>query len=265
MNTSLPHSRPLFLGLAAVAILGCEGVIAQAVIPGEFTDPTNLRRLAQDTSDYKTPEHLKFPYISTYYVKPTDGETGAITLRDCAFGAGVANEEIEKRRAFFERLGYEVDSDGHVAGIRLRELLSSNTIPAVCISNATLSEAVALVSNEWAKTSYPRVKFILDATPVDNDEDSDENRLITVIATNASYRLILEIICGESLTNLEIDDTRGTVTIKGLNGIDCESRFLFPFGDSNLVIRADTFDEAFEKFLMASNRLSSTGSAVNTD
>lgn len=91
MSTSLPHSRPLFLGLAAVAILGCEGVFAQAVIPGEFTDQTNLRRLSQDASDYKTLEHLKFPYILTYYVKPTDGETCVITLRDCAFGAGVAN------------------------------------------------------------------------------------------------------------------------------------------------------------------------------
>ena len=172
----------------------------------------------------------------------------------CAF---VTKEEVEKRRAFLGRLGYEVDSDGHVVGIRLRELLSSNTIPAVCISNATLSEAVALVSNEWAKTSYPKVKFILD-------KDNDENRLVTVIATNASYRLILEIICGESWTNLEIDDNRGTVTIKRLNGVDCESRFLFPFGGSNLVIRADTLDEAVEKFLMASNRLSSTGSAVKS-
>ena len=179
--------------------------------------------------------------------------------------ASVTKEEVEKRRAFLGRLGYEVDSRGHVVGIRLRELLSSNTIPAVCISNATLSEAVVLVSNEWAKTSYPRVKFVLDATPVDNDEDSDENRLITVIATNASYRVILEAISGQSRTNLEIDGKRGTVTIKRPNGVVCESRFLFPFGGSNLVIRADTFDEAVEKFLKASNRLSSPGSAVNSD
>ena len=71
MNTTLPRSRTLLSGLSAAAILACEGAFAQAVIPGEFTDPTNLRRMAQDSSDYKTPDNLKFPYVSTYYVQPT--------------------------------------------------------------------------------------------------------------------------------------------------------------------------------------------------
>lgn len=48
------------------------GVLAQAVIPGEFTDPGNIRRRVQsDMAGYRSPEPQRYPYISTYYVKPT--------------------------------------------------------------------------------------------------------------------------------------------------------------------------------------------------
>ena len=66
MNTSTWRTfRLAFAGLAISA-----AALAQAVVPGEFTDPSNLRRQAADPSGYQTPEALKFPYISTYYVKP---------------------------------------------------------------------------------------------------------------------------------------------------------------------------------------------------
>ena len=72
---------------------------AEPVIPGEFTDPTAVRQKIQDLSGYKTPEHLKFPYISSYYVKPvvktgekiklgyyvTDFEQSEIRFKDDSF------------------------------------------------------------------------------------------------------------------------------------------------------------------------------------
>ena len=48
-------------------------VLADAVVPGEFTDPTNVRKLTDDQQGwwYVAPDHLKYPYISTYYITPT--------------------------------------------------------------------------------------------------------------------------------------------------------------------------------------------------
>ena len=56
--------------VCAALALASSAAFAQAVVPGEFTDPSNLRRQLAEASGYRTPEHLKFPYISTYYVKP---------------------------------------------------------------------------------------------------------------------------------------------------------------------------------------------------
>ena len=56
----------LFAG-AAVAL--SSAVLADAVVPGEFTDPTNVRKLTDDQQGwwYVAPDHLKYPYISTSY------------------------------------------------------------------------------------------------------------------------------------------------------------------------------------------------------
>ncbi|MBO5904959.1 MAG: hypothetical protein J6Q84_00915, partial [Kiritimatiellae bacterium] len=40
------------------------------VVPGEYTDPTNLRRAIKDEMPYETPKDFQFPYISLYYLKP---------------------------------------------------------------------------------------------------------------------------------------------------------------------------------------------------
>ena len=56
--------------VCAALALASSAAFAQAVVPGEFTDPSNLRRQLAEASGYQTPEHLKVPYISTYYVKP---------------------------------------------------------------------------------------------------------------------------------------------------------------------------------------------------
>ena len=52
--------------LSSLAMLAAASAYAQAVVPGEFTDPSNLRRQLAESSGYRTPEHLKFPYIATY-------------------------------------------------------------------------------------------------------------------------------------------------------------------------------------------------------
>ena len=54
---------------AAVALFRL--AFAQAVLPGYLTDPSMMKgALAKDAS-YQTPEQFKYPYIATYYVKPT--------------------------------------------------------------------------------------------------------------------------------------------------------------------------------------------------
>ena len=55
------------------AALAVSAAFSQTLVPGEYTDPTNLRKQAAGAGAeaYQTPEHLKFPYVSTYYVKPT--------------------------------------------------------------------------------------------------------------------------------------------------------------------------------------------------
>ena len=59
--------RMLFCAVAAAS----QFVLAQAVLPGYLTDPTALKgQLAKD-SGYQPPERLKYPYVSTYYVRPT--------------------------------------------------------------------------------------------------------------------------------------------------------------------------------------------------
>ena len=60
----------LFAGAAAAL---SSAVLADAVVPGEFTDPTNVRKLTDDQQGwwYVAPDHLKYPYISTYYITPT--------------------------------------------------------------------------------------------------------------------------------------------------------------------------------------------------
>jgi len=57
----------------AAALAAAVSVRAEPVVPGEFTDPTNLRRMTDDPSGtwYVAPEAFRFPYVATYYVEPT--------------------------------------------------------------------------------------------------------------------------------------------------------------------------------------------------
>ena len=61
--------------LAVSAALAAAVATAAPVVPGEYTDPSNLRaeseRHVSAVNLYVAPEHLRFPYVSTYYVEPT--------------------------------------------------------------------------------------------------------------------------------------------------------------------------------------------------
>lgn len=62
----MKNTIALFVAVAAFRL-----AFAQAVLPGYLTDPSMMKgALAKDAS-YQTPEQFKYPYISTYYVKPT--------------------------------------------------------------------------------------------------------------------------------------------------------------------------------------------------
>ena len=62
----MKNAITLFAAVAAFRL-----AFAQAVLPGYLTDPSMMKgALAKDAS-YQTPEQFKYPYISTYYVKPT--------------------------------------------------------------------------------------------------------------------------------------------------------------------------------------------------
>lgn len=55
--------------VAALSIV--QVAVGQAVLPGYLTDPSAMKEaLAKDTG-YQPPERLKYPYVSTYYVRPT--------------------------------------------------------------------------------------------------------------------------------------------------------------------------------------------------
>ena len=53
--------------LRACAACAAFSASAEPVVPGEYTDPTNLRKEAENGSGdwYVAPDHLKCPYIST--------------------------------------------------------------------------------------------------------------------------------------------------------------------------------------------------------
>ena len=61
--------------LAVSAALAAAGSIAAPVVPGEYTDPSNLRAESERhvcaVNLYVAPAHLRFPYIATYHVEPT--------------------------------------------------------------------------------------------------------------------------------------------------------------------------------------------------
>ena len=67
------NPKKLFLAVfASVAALGIVRLAcAQALVPGYLTDPTAVRGAVESDVSYQAPEAFKYPYISTYYVKPT--------------------------------------------------------------------------------------------------------------------------------------------------------------------------------------------------
>ncbi len=67
------NPKKLFLAVfASVAALGIvRFACAQALVPGYLTDPTAVRGAVESDVSYQAPEAFKYPYISTYYVKPT--------------------------------------------------------------------------------------------------------------------------------------------------------------------------------------------------
>ena len=59
------------LCLAACAAFSVRLAFAQAVLPGYLTDPSVMKKALDKEAGYQTPERLRYPYVSTYYVKPT--------------------------------------------------------------------------------------------------------------------------------------------------------------------------------------------------
>ena len=57
---------PLMAATAAVQV-----VIAQPVLPGYLTDPSVMKGAMSSDASYQPPAQFKYPYVATYYVKPT--------------------------------------------------------------------------------------------------------------------------------------------------------------------------------------------------
>ena len=58
--------------MTGAAVLGLVKLTsAQALVPGWETDPTAVKGALGAGETYQTPEAFKYPYVSTYYVKPT--------------------------------------------------------------------------------------------------------------------------------------------------------------------------------------------------
>ena len=60
--------KTLVLCAAAAAV---QLVSANPVLPGYLTDPSVMKDAMASDSSYQPPARLKYPYVSTYYVKPT--------------------------------------------------------------------------------------------------------------------------------------------------------------------------------------------------
>ncbi len=67
------NAKKLFIAVSAgVAALGAVRLgFAQALVPGYLTDPTAVRDAVGRDESYQPPEAFKYPYVSTYYVRPT--------------------------------------------------------------------------------------------------------------------------------------------------------------------------------------------------
>ena len=69
------NSKNLFITVFASVVGIAPGFVhlayAQALVPGYLTDPTAVRGATESDVSYQAPEAFKYPYISTYYVKPT--------------------------------------------------------------------------------------------------------------------------------------------------------------------------------------------------
>ncbi len=61
----------LSIASLCIAVGIARPLFAQAVVPGYLTDPTAARSDVEKGACYEPPEMLKYPYVSTYYVKPT--------------------------------------------------------------------------------------------------------------------------------------------------------------------------------------------------
>ena len=101
---------------------------AAPVVPGEFTDPTNVRRelASLPVSWYVAPDHLKFPYIATYHVKPT-----VTTKEKVAISFFVTDWDNSKVRFGDDTFRFDVhiavaSPDGKTRGRTLRNLPSGD-------------------------------------------------------------------------------------------------------------------------------------------
>ncbi len=64
----LMKSKALFASL--VTAFTFSSAFAAPVVPGEYTDPSVLKKTLDVEQSYVTPVEFQFPYISTYYIKP---------------------------------------------------------------------------------------------------------------------------------------------------------------------------------------------------
>lgn len=89
--------------IASCAI--CAIASGQAVVPGYLTDPTVMKERLPAHDGYKTPDEFKYPYISTYYVKPT-----VTTEEDVKIGVYITDFDASKIRLL---------DDSHIFTLRI--------------------------------------------------------------------------------------------------------------------------------------------------
>lgn len=63
--------RGVSAAVAIASLVVAQVASAAPVLPGYLTDPTAVKGALDKDTSYMPPERLKYPYISTYYVRPT--------------------------------------------------------------------------------------------------------------------------------------------------------------------------------------------------
>ena len=147
-------SKKTLVVLATVFAVGMS--LAQAVLPGYVTDSTAGGSTGKKEECYRTPEYLKYPYISTYYVKPTvmEGE-------DAKLGFFVTDFESSKIRFLDDSHRFQVFLEYRKKG-GVSKTITLENLKSGTLGDPTSPQTLLRYWQFQNKAHYPNAKDNVD-------------------------------------------------------------------------------------------------------